>query len=483
MSNVKRILKGYIMSNLYNALTTADSYTENGALTNSTSGSGAVDYFFGAGASRQKPPQMIIDQFENAFAQNPDHAIRILLWARDVREGAGERRHFRIVLSHLIQTRPALAQRVIMKISELGRWDDVLVAMDTPLEDFAIAIVAVGLVNNDRLCAKWMPRQGRIADKFIKAVGLTRRQWRQGLVRLSDTVEQKMCANLWDEIEYSKVPSVAHSRYRRAFGRHSPTQYVEYLNRVHAGSEKINASAIFPYDIVRGVASKLRHNALPQSERDAIVAQWNALPEYVNTDESIIPVIDVSGSMMTPVSGQVTAYEIAVSLGVYVSERAKGLFKDQFITFTANPRMFNLSGDVVRRIAQVYGSEVGYNTDLIKVFRTILDKAVSANLSQSDLPSKVLILSDMEFDGGQVVGNTNHDEIIEMYEEKGFTPPQLVYWNLVGRSNTNVPVKITDSGTALVSGFSPAIMKSLLGSNLTPESVMLDTIMKDRYAH
>jgi hypothetical protein len=80
----------------------------------------------------------------------------------------------------------------------------------------------------------------------------------------------------------------------------------------------------------------------------------------------------------------------------------------------------------------------------------------------------------------------HNDSAMEMIERKfasaGYNVPQVVFWNL--NSTDNVPVKSDKSGAALVSGFSPSIVKALLQADMsefTPEGIMLKTIMVDRY--
>ena len=74
-------------------------------------------------------------------------------------------------------------------------------------------------------------------------------------------------------------------------------------------------------------------------------------------------------------------------------------------------------------------------------------------------------------------------EMIESkYKAAGYNVPQVVFWNL--NSTDNVPVSAHKSGAALVSGFSPSIMTSLLGADpaeFTPAGVMMKTIMNSRY--
>ncbi len=476
------------MTTLFEAVN-ASAVTANGAVTNASSLNKNVDLFFLAGASRGKDIKSV---FAGAFAEDAEVAVRVLQWARDARGGAGERNTFRDLFGYLIRTDAAAASRVLVKVPELGRWDDMFIAFGTPLEREALRMIAFALNDvQDGLCAKWMPRQGAEANKIRSYMRLTPKQYRKLVVGLSNTVEQKMCAQDWTGIVYPHVPSVAAGRYQKAFLKHDPAGYAEYKAKLVSGEAKINASVAYPYDVIR---------SLRNGDRQVATAQWNALPNYLEgSDENIMPVVDVSGSMGgVNVSGSVTALDVAVSLGLYVSERMGGVFKDQFITFSGSPQMVKVTGNLGQRYDQMHRSDWGMNTDLGAVFKLILGAAIKHKVPQEQMPTKLLILSDMEFDqcvttdgggsgygrystGGQSVSVSAMEFIEKEYAAAGYKVPQIVFWNLNGRAG-NSPVTYNKVGAALVSGFSPSIVKSVLGGEeMTPISIMLKTVMIQRY--
>ena len=460
------------MSALFEAVNSTGT-TLNNCVTNISSLNKNIDFFFLAGASRGKDIKHV---FAGALAEDSEVAVRILQHCRDARGGAGERKTFRELFAYLVQTEPALASRVLVKVPELGRMDDLFVAFGTSLEREALRMIAF-LLNDakDGLMAKWAPRKGEIANKIRSYMRLTPKQYRQLVVGLSKTVEQAMCANEWDNITYSHVPSVAAGRYQKAFLKHDPTGYGEYKEKLVTGEEKIHASVSYPYDVIR---------SLKHGDRAVSIAQWDALPNYLEgSDENILPVVDVSGSMVTPIAGSVTALDAAISLGLYTSERMGGVFKDQFITFSGSPEMLHLKGDLGKRYDQMATSKWAMNTDIQKVFELILNAAVKHKVAEKDMPSKLLILSDMESDQCMIgIKSVSAMEMIEQkYISAGYIRPQIIFWNLNGRSG-NSPVTYDKLGTALVSGFSPSIMKSVLGGEeMTPLSVMLKAVMIQRY--
>lgn len=475
------------MTSLFEAVNST-STTDNGCVTNNSSLNKNIDFFFLAGASRGKD---ITPTFASALVEDSEVAARILLWCRDARGGAGERQTFRNLFTYLIKSDIALATKLLPKIAEVGRFDDITATcFGTALERHALQIIAAELNAKNGLVAKWLERQGPNANKIRAYLQMTPKQYRRLVVDLSNTVEQKMCAQDWTNITYGHVPSVAAGRYQKAFLKHDATGYGKYKEKLVTGEEKVNASVSYPYDVVR---------SLRNGDKIVSEAQWAALPNYLEgSDESILAVVDVSGSMDgVKVSGSVTAMDVAISLGLYVAERANGVFKDTFITFSGSPEMLKLKGTLSQKLDQMSRSTWQMNTDIQAVFKLILGAAVKGKVPQSELPSKLVIFSDMEFDacittggtpraghygsGGQPVSVSAMDMIKHEYELAGYQLPQVVFWNLSGRAG-NSPVTYNSVGTALVSGFSPSIVKNLLGGDeMTPLSMMLKSVMIQRY--
>jgi hypothetical protein len=226
---------------------------------------------------------------------------------------------------------------------------------------------------------------------------------------------------------------------------------------------------------------------MTKTELDALQAQWDALPNFIGGAD-VLPMVDSSGSMTCNAGGHgskstLSCLDVAISLGLYFADKNTGKFKDTFLTFSFNPELLHLKGNINQKIDQMIKSDWDMSTDLNKAFAKILATAVGAGVPQNEMPEMVLILSDMQFN--QCV---NHDDsaiqmIARKYEAAGYTLPKVVFWNL-NASYGNSPVKFDKSGTALVSGFSPAILKSVMATDFdkfSPENVMLETIMNPRY--
>lgn len=452
------------------------SLTANGMLTNQSSLDPNVDLFFAIGSSRGRD---ITGAFARAYAAEPDVAMKILFWARDIRGGAGEREIFRQVLRNLEISQPDSLMRNLPLIPEYGRWDDLL-GFSTPRFKMAsYSLIAGALALGNGLAAKWCPRKGPIAKELRKYLNMSPLTYRKLIVGLSNTVETKMCANTWDEINYDHVPSVAASRYQKAFNRRDGARYASWKEGLKTGESRVHASALYPYDVLK---------AVDNGDREVALAQWEALPNYLG-DNGILPMVDVSGSMACPVNGQkgsgLTCMQVAISLGLYLADKQTGAFKDMWLTFTRDSHIDILKGNLLAKINQMRRN-VGYDTNLEGAFRSILQVAVKNNVAAEDMPRYLVVLTDLEFNSYNIGGNTlgAFELAKQMFEQAGYGLPKLVWWNLNARPDAtgNVPVKFDQTGSALVSGFSPSIMKSILaGDEFTPRGIMLETVMAERY--
>lgn len=455
--------------------------TEKGMSALKSSLNANVDLFFKIGAMRG---QNVLSAFQAAFDENAEMAVRIALWARDIRGGAGERQLFRDILKYLEIKSPSTVYFLLSgyKIPELGRWDDLLVFNTTDAKEMAYSLILHGLTKADRLCAKWMPRKGLISVELAKYAKFAPKQWRKLLVNLTNVVETKMCAKEWDSIDFGKLPSLAAKRYSKAFQRNAHDAYTAYIGRLGEGLDRVNAGAIYPHQIVENL----------QTVQDVVLAdaQWAALPNYLGK-QSIIPMIDTSGSMHSA-----NVAHIAFALGMYIAEKGSGPFKDCFLTFSDNSKLQKLTGSITSRLQQVERAHWDGTTNIAGAFDEILRIAVTNSVLAKDMPDIILILSDMQFDqcvtttSTKLFGpfdyapkfNPNAMEMIaDKYNRHGYSVPKIVFWNIADRGN-NIPVKFNTTSTALVSGFSPAIMKSVLkAKDFTPQGIMLETIMQDRY--
>ncbi len=475
------------MNTFVSAVQNQSARTTNGMRARKSTASACVDLFFKIGASRGKD---ITKDFVAAYVENKDIALRIAQWVRDARGGAGERELFRQILAYLDKHDPDAAAKLLMKVPEIGRWDDIFVVKNDKLKYQAFSMLGDALRAKNGLAAKWTPRKGELAVEIRNFFGMSPKFYRKSLVELTKVVEQDMCAKNWDNINFSHVPSVAHARYKKAFFRNTQ-EYAKYVAELIKDPKdrtvqvKINSGAVYPYDVLKGVIGAYNKN-YNSTELGALQAQWDAMENFIG-DANVLPLVDVSGSMTCKAGGhasksETTCLDIAVSLGLYCADKNTGKFKDTFLTFSGSPELLHLKGNIVQKVKQMVDSNWGMNTDLIKALEKVLKVAKEGGVPQEEMPEVLLIMSDMQFDACARFDDSAMKAVERKFTDAGYEVPKIVFWNL--NAHDNVPVKYDTRGVALVSGFSPSIMVSVLGGdtdNFTPEAIMLKTLMVERY--
>ena len=479
--------------------------TENGAVTNRSTGKDCLDLFATIGAIRREDGREICNRFLRAYTENPDLAMKILFFARDIRGGLGERRVFRIILRWLAENEKPSLVRNLPYVAEYGRWDDLLALLDGPCRKEALALLKkqfdadLAALDGDgevSLLGKWLPSVNasnawtvRMAKQIAKSFGLSERDYRKALVKLRARI-RILENNLREKdytFDYAKQPSKAMFKYRKAFLRNDGERYGEFMERVQKGEAKLHTGTLLPYEIVESClytggwwSNESFMRPMSEEEKLSLNATWAALEDFA-TDENALAVVDTSGSMYCQ-SDPMPA-SVALSLGLYFAERAKGPYRNHFIEFSAHPQLIEIKGetfaDRLRYIASF--SEIA-NTNIEAVFDLILAAAVNNQVPQEDLPAKLYLISDMEFDacvsGAKI---TNFENAKRRFAAQGYELPQIVFWNVASR-NRQQPVTVNDRGVALVSGCSPRIFSMAMEGELDPYAFMLSVVDTERYA-
>ena len=431
--------------------------TTNGAITNKTSTNQCLDLFQRIGNMRHHDRLRILKDFETAYQENKELATQVLFWARAARIGSGERKTFHTILSEIGKTSPDFISDNTKTIAELGYWKDLVPYLHI---QSVVAVFAQAIRDKDRLACKWAPRKCAVLRDELK---MTNKEYRKWLKKHSETIEQTMSMRKWGEVVYSSVPGSAMRKYSRAFGKNDFDRFDEWKNDK---TSKASVSATYPHEVLQCDDDKLAEKL------------WNNLPDLLSdSNENILPMIDVSGSMF----GQPLA--VATSLGMYLAERTKGEFRDMFLTFSENPELVKLQGDsVMERLRRIVRADWGMSTDFTKAYQHILDIAVHHDVVPESMPTMLLVLSDMQFNDSQRGGcwgtnepMTHFSHMKEVYEKAGYELPKIVFWNLDAEMGT--PAQCDDDSVAMVSGFSPSIMKAILNAeDFTPMDVMIEAL-------
>lgn len=474
-------------------------YTENGAVTNVTSGSACLDLFAAIGALRAADEGEVIKRFSRAFAEDADTAMKILFFARDVRGGLGERRVFRVIMKWLAESSHSeSALKNIPYVAEFGRFDDLMTLMGTKCGE-AVTELIKAQIAEDRsaltddtktvsLLGKWLPsinasskETRRCAMELSKALGMNAAEYRRMLSELRAAIgiiENNLREKDYT-FDYAKQPSKAMYKYRCAFIRNDKERYSAFMEKVEKGEAVLHTGTLTPYDVIAPIVYDAD---MTEAEKRTADVTWKSLEDFTRGENALV-VVDGSGSMYSTYGGDVQPAAVAMSLGVYFAERNKGVFRNRFITFSNKPRLIEIpEGDIYDKVRFCMGYNEVANTNIERVFKLILDTAVNNGIPQEELPSTVYMISDMEFDCcANNAGLSNFENAKKMFAEHGYKLPQLIFWNVSSR-NEQQPVTQNEQGAALVSGCSPRIFSMLASGNLSPLGFMRDTIGVERYA-
>ena len=492
--------------------------TENGAVTNKSSLDPIVDFFGLAGAMRNTP-QKAADLFELAYQEDIQTAVRTLFYLRDIRGGQGEREVFRACLRRLLALDEDGAYRnVVEHVPFYGRWDDLFhsgvisAAMDVIRAQWDEDVDGYNEGDSISLLAKWMPSENAsspktkaLAYQVREALGLSSRDYRQTLSALRGHIrllEHDMSSNSWDNISFQNIPSQAHRRHTKAFHRHQPERYQNYLDSVQRGEAKMNVKDVYPHEI---------YTMVTHGQTAYANAAWDSLPDYTNGENALV-MADVSGSMVRSHQPN-NPIAVSVSLALYFAERNRGPFKDHFMTFSGEPTLVRITGDTLQQKMRNI-AKVGYlsnNTNLLAAFRAILRASLG---SPQDTPKVLYVISDMEFDscttGAQdyqvqthmvrmqdpwgriimvpqqiqvpIIGGSK-DTVFETAKREfaaaGLTLPHVVFWNVQARQ-AQAPALSNDGHVSLVSGLSPTIFSQAVQGK-TPRELVDEVVNAERY--
>lgn len=457
-------------------------------LTENTKGSKYYDSTYSANLdvftalSRFNDTDEIIEKFRKALAEDETIALANLLYILDIRNGKGERLLFKTIFKYLCKNNKELALKILPFISELGRWDYIFEGVNTTIDSDVTEIIKNQLKTDLKckkpsLLAKWLPSHGThnensiLAKTIIKKLGITEKEYRKILTDIRNKlnlIETSLTTKDYESIEFSHVPSKAMLKYNLAFTRNCEEKYKSYLIEVKKGNVKINTKGLFCYEIVENIAL-----GLPVDE-ELYEAMWTNQKDILNgISDNFLVVADTSGSMT---SYGCIPYANSIGLAIYLAERNNGIFKNHFITFADNPSMQEVIGKSIVEKVKNIKSIVG-TTDIDKVFKLILKTAKENKIKQDEMPSKLIIVSDMEFDQGCTTKEgTNLQGWRETFDKEGYKLPKIIFWN-VACNTMGVPATKFDNDVIMVSGFSTTILENLTKlEEFTPENAMMHSL-------
>lgn len=486
------------------------SITENGAIGYRTTTHELADLNFMVSSLRSQAEEYIEKQFIKAYYESPKYAVKWLFFLRDILEGMGERRTFRICMKYLAESHTEIARAVLPLIPEYGRYDDMLIFLYTPLEADTIRFLKEQLDQDIHamkdnqpvsLLAKWLPgintsskSARRMAKRLANSWEMSASEYRKILSALrsyGNVLEVTLSAGRWNEVDYEAVPSKANIKYDNAFLRHDQERRVAYYKQVIQGESRLHSKTVMPYELVHKI---MKRGVFDCTVKDNVLVElmWQQLVKQGFENEwgldDCIVVADGSGSMYSCAAGStnIRAIEICNALAIYFAEQLNGVFHNKAITFSESPQFIDLDkGSSLKEKLEILLShgEVA-NTNIEAVFDLLLHMAVSNEVPAEELPKQVLIISDMEFDSARSRGSYSSrlfDIIEKRYQDAGYIMPRLIFWNVCRRTNT-IPKVDNEEGLCLLSGFSQNAMKITADKTVKdPYKSLLQVLDGERY--
>lgn len=460
-------------------------FSKNGALECASSGSALVDFNARATEFRNAHESVIFDAAVMAFAENPVDFVKLVFQTGDIKGGKGERRSFNICMDWLVATHPYIAMEVLSLIPEFTRWDNLvrhIVSENKEIREYATSIVVeqfkkdldtVRASKEDEmvhisLLAKWMPslQTKKSSDKILvrhllRSLHMQEREYRKALSELRshlNIIEKAMSAKDYKAIDMTKLSSKQQLRYAKFFNRVMQEERHEYIQAVLRGEKKMNASVLNPLEIYHEYIKKSRGVVSYNEDYEAL---WSLISDKTAGNGNTLVIRDGSFSMKVGFirNSNATMLDAASAMAIYCAEHMTGPLKNKFITFSSRPQIVDLSEchTLAEKINHLFRYNDCTNTNIEATFDLILNAAIEGNLSQDEIPSYLLIMSDMEFDRARTFESRSRAVLFDLIREKwnaaGYEMPTLVFWQLNGK-RTIYPEIDSKNGIIFLSGFS-----------------------------
>lgn len=467
--------------------------TTNGDLAYKTTFNPFIDALFSIVEYRTNPNK-VKEMVDDCFKIDPQLTAKLIFHFRDISEGKGERNTFRIAIKEL--SKKVNIENLIPLIHIYGRYDDLLCLLDKDIDvntKYCVIKYIKEKLNEDihlfdenkpiSLLAKWLPSENTSSIKareyakiIRKSLGYNSKEYRQILSKLRKhigIIETKITQEIFD-FEYSQVPSCAMLKYKNIFLEKDNERYAQFLENVANGKTEIKAKNLFPHEIVREIR-KLEYDD-DKNKTSSLNLLWKNLKD-MPIPKGTICMPDFSGSMTW--SGHTVApIDVACAMALYTSERLEGIWNNKFIAFSEEPKLIDVSKfDNIKDKVFFALKEYALNTNLDKAFQLILDVYKNENLNKDDIPTTLIIVSDMQFDECCTHNESTYDKYKRLFEENGLVIPKIIFWNV--NSKVTIPT-MNKQGVLLMSGYSVNNLK-FLDTSYTPLDLLLDTLLDERY--
>ena len=374
----------------------------------------------------------------------------------------------------------------------IGSWKDLWTLMyydkvydiNALNHDIIFSLINVGLKSDthSELIKKYMPR--------IKSGGKCKTEW----VKIANELAKEFANyNRWSYKEYNhiKTSGTAHDfqkiicdgRYKdidwnlipgRALSKIVTDKFLtkhdiedDFINWVNNNST-IKFTG-YVYELLQRF-----NNGASCIEKVMINKQFDELVKKASEDGNVSGnvwcALDTSGSMTWEVKNGVTAYDICVSLGIFLSTLNKGAFHKNVVMFDNKSTTLQLDGNFCEMAKQIKDASTAWGgTNFISIIEKMVEiRENNPDIPLEDYPDTILVVSDMQFNPVNGNEETNYEAMKAMlyfaFQSDFVDKMKFVWWQVTGRTN-DVPAEM-GAGQIFLSGYDPSIISLLLGDEV-----------------
>lgn len=498
-----------------NSIFRSNTQTENGALSNSSTGNLFLDYFSKAGTYRNRALEAVFADISAMWDKDPKQAMKMVFYNRMIsrtikgfaapekmQAGQGNKDEFRKCMIWIARYYPDVANKNLWMVPLVGCWKDLwhIYLIDDLDTNAVYALIERGIAceYNKDLIAKYLPRirskSNTFNDRHVKlnafAHGLIKYlKWTPVQYRkfkssgVAHEFQQKMSKGLFTHIDFNSIPGKALHQMVNKRGRDSLTTFERHgIDKTYLEWIKKQPIAKFTgyvYELMSVV-----NNQMSLVQKYTVDKQFDGLiqmaQESGQISENLWCALDTSGSMMSSVA-KTTAFDICISLGVYFSTLNQGAFKDQVIMFSGKSKAKQLSGSFSDKVMQLKTSETAWGSTN---FQSVIDEIVRVRIANpeiplGDFPTSLLIVSDMQFN--PVGGNsmTNYQAAMKKLAEVGLPKIRIIWWWVTGRGG-DFPSTLDDENVIMIGGFDGSILSMLLQQDEKHDDVKTGSEMRKK---
>ena len=485
------------MNSFLKSVTKSDTFTDNGAISNSSTGSTLADQFGVAGAQRGRTLEQVFADQSKLHRQYGLIALKFVFYLRlitrkvkyqdktteKVQKGQGNRDEaFKRLLWYALNE-PDLFYNNLWILKAVGSYKDyfdiLFLAEQNKIQLDVKRILQEALDEESDLCLKYLPlpianskattarsqNRNKVAKSIAGLLGLSYLEMRK--LKSSGKAhgwQQLISRQLFGDIEFHKISGKA------------LTNLVTSKFLAHQGLEEkyqkwIQAQPVAKFTgYVYELGNKVQYNNKPYIKM-TLDKQFDGLLKLGQDgglgNRKVISAIDTSSSMLSNVmGGTTTCMNVAIALGVYFSSLMEGEFKDWVIRFSSKSQWAKLIGTFSEKYLQIKNfNDYPSSTDFQSVIDSIVKTRVkNPDVPETDFPNTLLVVSDMQFDNSS--SKTNYElakQKLSSTFSKEYVDRFLFIWWQVNGNKKDYPQTLDEPGGYIISGFDGSIVSLILG--------------------